>query len=53
MSNISNPVLVAEPVEVEHGEKMYENKDFGGKIVAKQNFFYAKINVSAKKRIVI
>jgi hypothetical protein len=27
---------------------MYENKEFGGKIVAKQNYFYAKFNVRAK-----
>jgi hypothetical protein len=28
---------------------MYKNKDFGGKIVAKQNYFYAKIIIMAKK----
>jgi hypothetical protein len=27
---------------------VHENKDFGGKIVAKQNYLYAKINVIAK-----
>jgi hypothetical protein len=30
------------------GLLMYENKDFGGKIVAKQNDFNDKINVKAK-----
>jgi hypothetical protein len=27
---------------------MYRKKDFGEKIVAKQNYFYAKINVMDK-----
>jgi hypothetical protein len=38
--NITNPVLVAEPVEVEHGVIMKKKTDLGGKIVAKQNYFY-------------
>jgi hypothetical protein len=46
--NIFNPVLVAELAEVKHGVKMVKNKDFGEKIVAKQNYFYAKITLSAQ-----
>jgi hypothetical protein len=47
-TNTNNPALVTEPVEVKRGVKMYRAKDFGEKIVAKQNYFYAKIDVWAQ-----
>ena len=43
MRHNNNPVLVAELVEVKHGVKIVRKRNFGGKIVAKQNDFYAKI----------